>query len=104
MVEYTVMVYADGTKVWFRHGEIHREDGPAAEYADGSGVWFRHGEIHREDGPAIEKADGTKKWYLDGVRLTKEQFIAQTSHKEMTVADIEKALGYRIKIVKEKNQ
>jgi hypothetical protein len=40
----------------FLNGEIHREDGPAAEYANGDKWWFLNGENHREDGPAIEYA------------------------------------------------
>jgi len=29
-----------GTKYWYLNGELHREDGPAAEYADGSKYWY----------------------------------------------------------------
>jgi hypothetical protein len=57
--------YAD-RKEWWRHGDLHREDGPAVEYADGSKEWRRNGHLHRNNGPAIEAADGYKAWYCDG--------------------------------------
>ena len=62
--------------------------------------WFYNGELHREDGPAIEYKNGTKKWFLDGVQYTEAEFLAKTTTKELTIADIEKLLGYRVKVVK----
>ena len=100
--EYTVEVWSDGTKEWYLNGKLHREDGPAIEYADGSKEWWLNGDLHREDGPAIEDADGTKEWWLNGEEYTEEEFNAKMSPvKELTVADLEKLLGYPIKIVKE---
>ena len=46
--------------------------------ADGTKCWYLHGKLHREDGPAIEVADGTKYWYFDGKQIdvqTQEQFL-----------------------------
>ena len=34
---------ADGTKMWWLNGKLHREDGPAAEYADGTKMWWLNG-------------------------------------------------------------
>jgi hypothetical protein len=77
--EYTVKVYDNGTKHWSLNGNLHREDGPAVEYTD-----------------------GTKFWFLNGKEYTKEEFLKKTSKvKELTVTDLEKLLGYPIKIVKE---
>ncbi len=79
MKEYTVKVYDNG----------HKE-------------WCLNGKYHREDGPAIEWADGQKEWYLNGKQLTKQKFLERTQPtKELTVADVEKLLGYKVKIVKE---
>ena len=98
---YEVKVYADGYKAWWLNGKLHREDGPAVEMADGYKEWWLNGERHREDGPAIENADGTKRWYLNGERYTEEEFLVKTSPaKELTVAEIEKLLGHKVKIVK----
>lgn len=33
-------------------------------------VYFKNGIIHREDGPAAEHFQGTKLWYLDGKEYT----------------------------------
>jgi hypothetical protein len=123
--EYTVNVYDSGTKFWYQNHNLHREDGPAVEYADGTKSWYLNGKRHREDGPAIEDANGTKYWYLNGERhredgpaiectdgrkywflngdeYTEKKFLKKTSKvKELTVADLEKLLGYPVKIVKE---
>ena len=101
MIEYTVKVYTNGTKLWFLNGKLHREDGPAVEWADGTKKWYLNGEYHREDGPAVEWADGTKFWYLNGKYLTQEEHQSATNPaKELTVAEIEKLLGHKVKIVK----
>jgi hypothetical protein len=123
--KYTVKVYADGTKHWYLNGKHHREDGPAVEWVNGTKYWFQNGNLHREDGPAIELAngtkrwflngnphredgpaveysDGTKRWFLNGIEYTETDFKKKTSPvKELTVSDLEKLLGYPVKIVKE---
>jgi hypothetical protein len=100
MIEYTVKVYESGDKEWYLNDKLHREDGPAGEWASGDKLWYRYGEPHREDGPAFEYASGTKKWYLNGKELTEEEHAEQTVPAvEMTVAEICKALGKRIKVV-----
>jgi hypothetical protein len=121
MIEYTVKVYEDGDRYWFLNGKLHREDGPAVESsitgrfwylngkrhredgpalecADGTREWYLNGKLHRTDGPAIECADGTRFWYLHGNRVTEEEVMNIT--KELTVADIEKLLGHKFKIIK----
>lgn len=78
MIEYTVKVYDNGTKFWYL-GML----------------------LHREDGPAIEYADGFKEWYLNGEPLTQAEHAKQTAPAiEMTVAEICKALGKKVKVVK----
>ena len=94
--------YANGDKAWYLNGKRHREGGPAAEYLDGTKFWYRNGQRHREDGPAIEFADGEKWWYLNGVQMTEEYHARATSPvKELSVGEIEKLLGYRVKVIKE---
>ena len=95
------VVYADGTKEWRQHGQVHRVDGPAIEWCNGSLEWWRHDQLHRIDGPAIIFEDGDKYWYINGVRMTEAEFLAATQQVvEMTVADVEKLLGKRVKIIK----
>ena len=121
MIEYTVEVYPNGFKAWYLNGKRHREDGPAIERADGSKhwylndklhredgpaiehtsgykAWFLNGKRHREDGPAIEHTNGSKHWYLNGEEVTKAEVMKPA--KEMTVAEISKALGFEVKVVK----
>ncbi len=100
--EYTVKVYVDGSKYWCLNGKFHREDGPAMEYANGTKYWCLNGKFHREDGPAMELANGVNYWYLDDKQCTEAEFKAKMAPaKEMTVGELEKLLGYRLKIVKE---
>jgi hypothetical protein len=92
---------SDGSKDWYRDGKHHREGGPAIEYSSGYKEWCRDGELHREDGPAIECTDGTKFWYHNGEKLTEAEFLRRTHRaKEMTIAEIEKLMGHRVKVVK----
>ena len=77
MIEYKVVVYANGTK-W----------------------WYLNDQLHREDGPAVEGVSGGKQWYLNGKEISEREFLSR-SIKEMTLADVVEELGYEIKIVKE---
>jgi len=102
MKTYTVKVYNNGSKIWHLNGKLHREDGPAVEYDNGDKIWFLNCKLHREDGPAIEYVNGYKEWYLNGEEYTEAEFNAKTNPvKELSVADLEKLLGYKVKIVKD---
>jgi len=102
MKTYEVEVYSNGNKYWRIAGALHREDGPAIEYANGTKCWYIRGDLHREDGPAIEISTEEKYWYLNGKRYTEEEFDEKMNPvKELSVADLEKLLGYKIKIVKD---
>jgi hypothetical protein len=100
-IKYEVKVYADGEKYWYLNGEFHREDGPAVEYSDGGVSWYLNGLRHREDGPAMEGSCGRKFWCLNGKFLTEEEFNERmTPTVEMTMAQINEALGKNVKVVK----
>ena len=43
--------FSDGTKRWYKDGDLHREDGPAVIKA-GKYEYYRYGKRHRLDGPA----------------------------------------------------
>ena len=93
--------WADGSYAWYQNGERHRIDGPAYVDADGTRKWCQYGRLHRVDGPAIEWANGRREWWLNGTWHTEESWRAATQPAaEMTIAEIEAALGKRIKIVK----
>lgn len=57
--------------------------------------------LHRLDGPAVECADGRVEYWIEGKKYSMEEFLAKTAPaKEMTMADLEKVLGYKVKIIK----
>ena len=100
MITYTVTVDDGNTKWYNADGQRHRLDGPAVEYADGFKAWWVNGQLHRLDGPARVWASGAKDWYLYGKHLTESEFKRRTTTKELSIADIEKLLGYPVKVVK----
>jgi hypothetical protein len=100
-IKYEVKVYTNGDKHWYLNDKLHREDGPAFEWADGDKCWFLNGKLHREDGPAIECSIGYKSYYLNDEQLTEEEFNKRmTPTVEMTMAQINEALGKNVKVVK----
>ena len=70
----------------------------------GNTRWYKDAKckvLHRENGPAVEWCNGDKEWYINGKELTEAEFLAATQPVvEMTVADVEKLLGKRVKIIK----
>ncbi len=58
----------DGTRSWYKNGEIHRDgDEAAVILPNGSRYWYMNGKLHRsDDKPAIVKADGSQYWYKYG--------------------------------------
>ena len=83
MSQPEMKVDSDGTKDWYLHGELHREDGPAVERSDGSKFWYLNGKKHREDGPAVEWPDGQKEWYLNNRPVTWQQLFRQAKNPEI---------------------
>ena len=71
---------------------------------DGCISWYKDAEftvLHRDGAPAFEHVDGGKEWWLNGQQLTEQEHTHRVNPaQEMTVADIEKLLGKRIKIIK----
>ena len=101
-LKYRVEVDMFGTRRYYNSdNRLHRMGGPAVEYVNGHVEWWQNGQHHRIDGPAIEWRDGDKRWYINGKQLTEAEFLAATQPAvEMTVADIEKLLGKRVKVIK----
>jgi len=72
-------------EAWVRHGELHRDDGPAVQRpphpdprpnipglsfkARAVEEWWLNGRQHRPDGPAVVFDDGRREWHnIDGKR------------------------------------
>jgi hypothetical protein len=51
----------------FYFAEIPENFTGIAEYPNGTKRWYKEGNLHREDGPAIEWADGAKAWFLEDI-------------------------------------
>jgi hypothetical protein len=99
-IKYEVNVYTNGDKFWYLNGQLHREDGPAMEWFNGGKAWYLNGQRHREDGPAEEYCTGYKAWWLKGEYLTEDEFNKRMSPTvEMTMAEINEALGKNVKVV-----
>jgi len=62
-------------EAWYKHGELHREGGPAVVGQDGAKFWYRDGQRHREDGPAVIRPDGTEEWWLNDEEVPKEEVM-----------------------------
>ena len=93
--------YTNGHKEWWQNDQLHRIDGPAIEWRDGDKRWYQNGQRHRIDGPAVMYANGNKAWYINDNAMTEAEFLAATQPTvEMTVADVEKLVGKRVKIIK----
>ena len=93
--------YSNGDRVWYQVGLLHRIDGPAIECVCGRKEWWQNGQLHRTDGPAVVFENGDNHWYINGKKMTEAEFLEATQPTvEMTIADIEKLLGKRVKIIK----
>ena len=66
--------FPNGSKLWYKEGEFHRDGGPALESANGDKEWYKEGKLHREDGPAVEYAGGYKEYHLEGKRYSTEDY------------------------------
>jgi len=74
-------------------------------YHNGDVFWYNEeGGFHREDGPAIyNERTGYKAFYLNGLFCTEEEYWESLKPtKELTIKELEEKLGYKIKVVKEK--
>jgi hypothetical protein len=69
ILKYDIKTDEYGTKHYYQHGKLHRDDGPAIERVDGYKWYYQHGKLHRDDGPAIEYADGSKSYYQHSVEV-----------------------------------
>lgn len=46
--------------------------------ANGDRVWYKDGNVHREDGPAYISAEGECRWYLN------DKFVTELRHFELS--------------------
>jgi hypothetical protein len=77
----------DGSKIWYKNGKIHRDDGPAIIAVDGSQFWSKDGKRHREDGPAVVRIGGAEEYWLNGKQYTQEEFEKKLDKADMLVSE-----------------
>jgi hypothetical protein len=46
---------------------------------DGTKLWYRHDRLHRDDGPAVERPDGRKEYWLNGYRWEEDFFLRRSA-------------------------
>lgn len=63
--------FPNGTTIYLKNGQLHRDDGPAIEFPGGMGsVFFQHGRLHRNNGPAISwPYEEDCQWFKHGMRI-----------------------------------
>ena len=77
------ITYASGNKYHYVNDIIHNDNGPAKIGWIGSKYWYKHGKLHREDGPAIEWY-GSTYWYYEGKKIkcsSNEEFLQLIIYK-----------------------
>lgn len=62
-------VLGDGTKIYTRGGDKHRDNGPAEIGRNGYKAYFKEGAKHRTNGPAVVHPDGTQEYWRNGKLL-----------------------------------
>lgn len=72
---------------WKYHGAVHRDnDLPAKEWYYGLQYWYRHGYIHRIDGPACSDNGDNDQYWLYGKQMSQEQWEMQVWSIRKTAA------------------
>lgn len=74
MPENGPIAQPNGTRIWFKGGIVHREDGPAIEHSDGTCEWYVEGIRHCQTGPAFISGDGKRRWFVHGQELNEIEF------------------------------
>jgi hypothetical protein len=97
---FTVKIDQWGNKHWSHNDALVK-----VEWQHGNISHYKDGKLHNEDGPAYVDHYGNKHWYLEGRPFYNEQEwqteVAKRNPptKELTVAQIEGILGFKIKII-----
>lgn len=60
---------SDGTRIYTRGGDKHRDKGPAEIRPNGYKAYFIKGLRDRKNGPAVIHPDGTQEYWLKGKLL-----------------------------------
>jgi hypothetical protein len=64
----------------------HRDNGPAIKFTNGDEIWYSHGTIHREAGPAILSFK-REEWFFHGKRHRLDGFALIASNFSLYYVD-----------------
>ena len=69
-------------------------DLPATVTLLGNLLWYKHGVIHRETGPAVRDRYGLKEdlWYFEGRRMSQEEHTRKVALRKRALALIHEAI------------
>jgi len=76
------LIGTNGDQYWLSNGYIHREGGPAVIYPDGYQAWYLNDKRHREDGPAVIWPNGHQEWFLNGEEVCKRKVLDTPEKRE----------------------
>lgn len=78
------------------NGENHRDNGPAAiskgRVTPGTGEWYKHGKLHREDGPAVRVSQSYPsfdEWWYEGEKLSCDRGVDEYQELREALEDHE---------------
>jgi hypothetical protein len=97
------VVYTDGTKWWYKQGQIHRDGGPAVVHPNGVEEWWQNNKRHRTGGPAVIYPDTAEiipelrgvKQHWDSGNMFQEELPPAVRAYRAEVAALQKKHGFR---------
>lgn len=101
--------YGDKTEWRLPDGTLHRDYGPAIEWESGDQEWYKHGKLHREDGPATvlimngKRNPDCEDYFLKGKHLSRIDFEKRRLIKEnrnLRLQKIKNIINYFFKVFK----
>jgi len=86
------VIYASGTKEWFKDGLCHRDNGPAVVWFNESKEWWKNGV--RENDPVIDER-GNKEWFNKEGRPHRDNDLPAVEYSNGTMAWYKNGLNHR---------
>lgn len=75
MNQYLINEYDTEDTLTYFNGKLHGYcGGPAVIAFDGTQIWFEHGVLHRDYGPALIGPNGNLEYWYHGEQYSKEEF------------------------------
>ena len=70
-----------GVKSWWKHGLLHRTNGPAISDLRGFWSWYQGGYCHSLTGPAVQQSNGRVEYWVNGQQVSEyEHMFINNTH------------------------